>query len=384
MATGVISIPPYRIKVRDASMLSVGELGRLTSLKLIPRFNDVGSFEMVIPRADPKSALLVKGGWLEFISNDNGIVAGNIRGITLTEDAENLGGTYTIYGPTAEQVLADRVCYPVPTAALSAQNTDDYDNRTGAGETVIKTYVNLNAGPGALVARRTTNFVLEADAGRGSVIKGSARMTNLLELCQGLATASGLGFRVIFNASGQLELQIYVPTDRSGSAKFGTELGNLVSYSYTQEAGRSSCAIVGGGGDGTARVFREINDTAAQTAWSNRSETFIDRRDTVDTTELDQSATQETVDGGPVNGLSIKTVDTPNLQFYSSYFLGDKVSVPQAGITDVLREVEINWTAADGPSTESTVGTKTTTGTLAMIQKLAALDAKVAALEAKK
>lgn len=384
MPTPSASIPPYRVTIKDATMVERGELGRLTSLKLIPRFNDVGAFELTMPFTDPKAQLIAKGGWLQFTSSDNTLMAGNIRGIKVVEDDSNYGGTITAYGPSAEQVLADRLAYQVPGSAANTQNADDYDNRNGIAETILKQYVNVNAGPGALVARRVNSFVIESDLARGSTVKGSARMNNLLTLCQELATAGGLGFRVVFNASNQLEFQVYVPTDRSGSAKFGIELGNLVSYEFVQEAPKSSCVVVGGGGDGTARVFREINDTTAQIDWSNRSETFVDSRDTTDATELDQAATQETVDNGPVNGLSIKTADTPNLMFNVGYFLGDKVSIPKANVTDVLREVEIEWTADGGPSTSSTVGTSSTTGTLMMLKKLAVLDAKVAALEAKK
>lgn len=384
MPTPSVSIPPYTVRIRDATKVKRGELGRMTGLKLIPRFNDVGAFEITLPYSHPKTQLIAKGGWIEFLSNDATVMVGNIRGIKLVEDESNVGGTLTAYGPSAEQVLADRLAYQVPGSAATSQGADDYDNRTGIAETIIKQYVNVNAGPGALGARQVSSFVIETDLARGSSVKGSARMTNLLELAQGLALAGGLGFRVVFNASDQLEFQIYVPTDRSGSAKFGTDLGNLVSYELTQEASKSSCVIVGGGGDGTARTFRETNDTASQTLWSNRSETFIDQRDTTDATELDQAATEEMVTNGPVNGLAIKTADTPNLRFNVDYFLGDEVSIPAAGVTDILREVEIEWDADTGPSTSSTVGTASTTGTLAMLKKLADLNAKVAALEAKK
>lgn len=384
MPTPSVSIPPYTVRVRDANKVRRGELGRMTGLKLIPRFNDVGAFEITLPYAHPKTALVAKGGWLEFLSNDNTIMAGQVRGLRLIEDENNIGGTLVAYGPSAEQILADRLAYQVPTSSATTQGSDDYDNRSGVAETVIKQYVNLNAGPGALVARQTSSFVIEADLARGSAVKGSARMTNLLELCQVLASAGGLGYRVVFNASDQLEFQVYVPTDKSGSAKFGMELGNLISYESTQEASKSSCVVVGGGGDGVARTFREINDSTAQALWANRSETFIDKRDTSDTSELDQAGTEESVTNGPVNGLSIKTADIPNLRFNREYFLGDKVGIPQAGVTDVLREVEIEWKADGGPSTSSTVGTASTTGTLKMLKQLADLNAKVAALESNK
>lgn len=383
MPTPSVSLPPYEIMVRDSSLVKRGELGRVTALKLVPRFLAVGAFEITMPMSDPKFSLLSPGSWLQFTSNGNEIMAGQVRGIKETEDANSMGGTATIYGPSAEQVLADRLAYQVPTSAATSQNASEYDVRNGAGETVIKQYVNLNAGPAALVNRRTPGFTIQTDLGRGSVVKGSARMMNLLDMVAPLAQSSGVGFRVVFNGD-VLEFQVFVPADKSGFAKFGMDLGNLESYERTREAAKTNCAVVGGQGDGTSRTFREINDTTAQTAWANRSETFVDRRDSTDTVELDQAGTEEVTSNGPVYGIAIKAVDTPKLQFYRDYFLGDTVSIPDKGITDILREVEINWTADKGPSTESTVGTASSTGTYKMLKQLDELNKKVAALEAKK
>jgi hypothetical protein len=367
-------------------MTKVGDIGRATSLKLVPKFLDVGGYELTLPSRDPKAALLTKGAWLEFLtSDDDGIMAGQIRGIKEVEDENNVGGTLTVYGPSAEQVIADRLAYQVPTSAATNQAAAEYDRRSGVAETVIKAYVNLNAGPGALVARRTTGLSIEADNLRGSSVKGSARMMNLLELIQPLALSGGIGFRVVFSTvTGQLEFQVYVPTDKSGTAKFGMQLGNLVSYERTQEAPRSSVAVVGGQGDGTARVFRELIDSAAITLWGNRSEAFVDRRDSTDTVELDQAGTEEIVTNGPINGLAIKTMDTPRLQFYKDYNLGDKVSIPDKGVTDVLREIELSWTAEKGPSAESTVGSSSVTGTDRLIKRLNYLNRVVEMLQARK
>jgi len=352
-------------------------------LQIIPRFLDVGGFSLTLPLKDPKVPKLVNGGWLQFLSNDQEIIAGQIRGRKIVNDESNVGGTLTVYGPSAEQVIADRLAYPVPTSAATSQSAADYDRRSGAAETVVKAYVNLNAGPGALAARRTSGLVIEADLGRGSSVKGSARMTNLVELLSGLCTAGGIGWRVRFNGDA-LEFQVYVPSDKSGTAKFGSDLGNLVSFEQTAEAAKTNVAIVGGQGDGTARVFREVIDSAAVASWNNRTETFVDRRDSTDTVELDQAGTEEIVNNGPVNGLSIKTADTPKLMFYRDYFLGDKVSIPEANVVDILREIEINWDADGGPSASTTVGSASTTGTMKMIKRLDELTAQVEALQAKK
>lgn len=375
-------IPPYDVRIRDENRIKRGDIGRATSLKLIPRYLDVGAFELVLPLADPKAPLLVKGGWLQFFSGDEEILSGQIRGRKIVNDESNVGGTLTVYGPSAEQVVADRLAFQVPTMAATSQSATDYDRRSGAAETVVKGYVGANAGPGTIVSRRVSGLVIETDLARGASVKGSARMTNLVELIAPLCLSGGIGWRVRFNGDN-LEFQVYVPSDKSGKAKFGSDLGNLVSYEQTEEAAKTNTAIVGGQGDGTLRVFREIQDSAAVAEWSNRTESFVDRRDSTDTVELDQAGTEETVTNGPVNGLAIKTADTPNLLFYRDYFLGDKVSIPEASIVDILREIEINWTADGGPSAETTVGSASTTGTMKMIQQLDKLTAQVEALQAK-
>ena len=383
MVATPLAVPPYRIEVRNKSLVRQGEFTRLTSLDLTPKFNDVGAFSIVLPKKDPKAQFIQEGYWLQFSSGDNQICAGQIRGIKEVYDANNPSGTYTAYGPLAEVVLSDRLAYPVPGNASSSQSAAVADVRSGIGETIIKQYVNLNAGPGTISVRQTFGLTIEADLARGVSVMGTARMVNLLQLIQPLAQAAGLGFRVLFNGDA-LQFQVFVPVDRSGTAKFGIDLGNLISYERTREAAQTNCAIAGDSGTGTARVYREVNDTASQSLWSNRTEAFVDQSGTNNTVQLDQAATSEVVTNGPVNGLAMKTVDTPRLRFNVDYGLGDTVSIPDASVTDILREIEISWTASEGPSTTSTAGTASTTGTDYERKRLAQLDAKLAALEATK
>jgi hypothetical protein len=83
--------------------------------------------------------------------------------------------------------------------------------------------------------------------------------------------------------------------------------------------------------------------------------------------------------------MSIKTVDTPQLMFARDYYLGDRVMVVDPGaVTDVLTEVQIEWTADKSPSTTSTVGSKSTQGTSKMITKMNEIARKIIALETKK
>jgi Siphovirus ReqiPepy6 Gp37-like protein len=383
--TTPISNPFYRVIVRNSARTRVGEIQGFTSLSMSPLFNDVGTWSLLIPYDHPQAAYLTPGAWLTFMAGNIEVCSGHLRGLKRTwSSTDVMGGTLNAYGPTAEVVLSDRLVYPVPGSPASTQTAFAYDTRSGPGETVIKQWVNVNAGPGAIAARVTKGFLVDPDLGQGSAISGSGRMDNLLTFIQPLAEAAGLGFRVVFGDDDTMNFQTFVPRDMSGIAKFGTEMGNLSSFELLSEASKSSAAIVGGSGDLTARVFREIDDTQSSSIWGARSETFVDRRDTADPVQMDQSGTSETVVNGPITGLTIKTVDTPYLVFGVDYGLGDVVSLPEFGITDILRGVNISWTATASPLVDSTVGTWSKTGTSAMAKKLAALDAQIASLATKK
>lgn len=372
---------PYTIEVRDANRVRTGQIDRLTALELTPVFNDIGGWTLTMPKGTAQAASLVKGGWINVMTGTQPVLAGQVLGLKVTRSSsETFSGTLTAYGSTAETLLKV-LAWPAPGLALASQNVD-YDRQVGAGETVIKHYVNANAGPGALVDRRIPGLVVAADSAAGSTVIGAARMTPLVpDLIGPLATSAGLGFRVLFNAAGNLEFQTYVPVDRSASARFAIDLGNLTSYEHTEEAPKTSVAVVGGTGDGAARTYRQVIDSDAITAWGVRTETFVDSSSAASTDEMDQAGAQQLVNDGPVSSLSIEAIDTPNLRFGEHYFLGDVVTAED--VTDVLRGLTITWNAADGLTRKSTVGTASTTGTRRLIKLLADLTAKVAAQQAK-
>lgn len=375
----------YRVIVRNSARTRTGEIQSFIKLILQPRYNDVGTWSLDIAVDHPHTALLVPGAWLTFMVGNFEVCSGQLRGLKVVwSNSETGSGTLTAYGPTAEIVLSDRLIYQVPGSAATSQAAFAYDTRTGVGETIIKQWVDLNAGPSALAARSISGLKIEPDLARGATITGSPRMDNLLTFIQPLAESAGLGFRVAFGTDDTMEFQVFLPVDRSGTAKFGRELGNLTSLEYTQEAPKSSDVVVGGSGLTTARIFREVIDSPSIKVWGARSETFFDLNNSSDSVELDQAGTQEMVQNGPISGLTIKTIDTPYLTFGVDYNLGDQVSIPEYGVSDVLRGVDIEWSSGAAPHTTSSVGTWSHIGTPALIKALAILNAKIAALQVKK
>jgi hypothetical protein len=384
-----ISLPFYRVIVRGNwnPAVKLGEIQAFTKISLQLKYNDVGSFSMEIPNDHPSVKILMKGGWLTFLIGEVEICSGQMRGFKQAwSTAEAGSGTLTVYGPTAEVLVADHLAYQDPTHTANQQAAFAYDSRNGVGETIIKQFVDLNAGPD-MSADRWSNgigLMMEPDGKRGATIQGSARMDNLLTFIQPLCESAGLGFKVSFGSDEFLTFRMFQPHNLADLAKFGREMGNLTSFEYVQEAPHTDVAVVGGGGDLTARVFVEVVDGVSRNIWHVRSEAFVDRRDTSDFTEMTQAGTEEVVKNGPMSGLTLKTMDTPTLTFGIDYGLGDLVSIPEFGITDVLRAIDIQWSVGGPPVTTSDVGTWSKTGTPALIKTLADLTAKVAALQAKK
>jgi hypothetical protein len=93
-----------------------------------------------------------------------------------------------------------------------------------------------------------------------------------------------------------------------------------------------------------------------------RVEKFADRRDTSDTTILDQAGDDGLDKDGPTTSLEVDAVDTPNMRFGRDFFLGDIVFAVVGGapVTDVLRQVSISVTA-DRADVRSVIGSDSAT-----------------------
>ncbi len=347
----------YKLYVRDSGLSKVGEIDDFGKLDLISRFNQPGSFALDVPAGtDIASYLSVKGAGLILERDDlvDPIFSGPV--IIKIKDWNKDQNRLTVSGPDDTIWLTRRLAYPVVTGPpYSAQA---HDVRTGVCETIMRQYVNLNAGPGANTERQVTGLTLAADTTLGSSITGRARFNNLLEFLQGLALAGGdLGFRIVQSGS-DIEFQVYQPTDKTATIIFSEELGNLRAYEYSVEAAEANYFIAGGGGEGVARTFQEKGDSQSIVDWG-RIEQFRDRRDTTDTDELIQTIDEELLSKAEKTNLSTTPINTDAIAFLTDYGLGDKVTVMVDGeaIQDVIREVKITLTRDKGEVVTPTIGT---------------------------
>lgn len=380
----------YVVQIRDVNLNRVGQIMPV-ALHLTPRYCDVGEWSLTVPLRRANAELLrAPGAGVLIYRGDtpdgNPIMTGPVGVRTLARGDD--GAVLTVSGPDDMVWVSGRVAFPTPTRTGANQNTPTlgaqaYDKRTGPAETVIKGYVAANAGPSVPVAARR-RLTIETDAAQGATVTDSVRMQPLLDRIKALAATGGVGYTVVQDGNN-LQFRVFVPTNRTATARFSLALGNLTDYTYTEKAPSVSYVVLGGQGQLTTRSFLDQTDTAALAAWPGwRMEAYLDRHDTDDTSEYAQAMAEALLEGGPQTSLAMTVKDTPRCRFGIDYRMGDVVQVePEPGtvLTDVVREVNISWTVEDGERITSAVGSSETTGTPAIERQVRKLKAKTTTVE---
>lgn len=278
------------------------------------------------------------------------------------------------------QVLADRLVFPDPLRAADDQTVNDYwMTRTGLGvatavpaSTAMRSLINEQAGPAAASSRQVSGLSIGADPGVGLSRIWSALFTNLLDELTTTSVASGvdLGVRMV-TGTGTLTANLVVPAN--DGMKFSADLSNLVGFSYREEAPKVTNALVAGQGDLHARLRRlQTTSDPLATAWGRQIWSYIDRRDTADTTELDKAGTDALATGAPKVSLTVQLTDSQAATYGTDWTVGSKVTVyvglPDqtrvATVTDVVREVAIDVADNGAETIRPAIGTFDATAVL--------------------
>lgn len=366
---------PLRVYVRSPTLERLGRVDDYTSLTVVPRFNAVGSFVMDISADSSKAPLLTEGNGLIIRTAGGELVdSGPILTVDWSRSESDAGaGKLTIGGVSDTGLLSRYTCWPKPTAAITAQTDAVYKITTASTETAMRDLVNLNAGPGALASRKSGLLTLATNGLHGpAVAREVNQFETLLTVLQDIAGAAGLGFRVVQVGSG-LQFQVYAPTDRSGTARFSFGLGNLLDANYSTTPPTCTRAIVVAGGQTSPRNC-QVYDRADPLFPGLVIESFIDQT-SVDSAsvdliaQMDQAAEEALTNGAGKGSLAISPIDLPLLRYGRDYGVGDTVSaqVRTTWVTDVVREVTLTSTAAEGAVAKATVGGDTSDDVVARI-----------------
>jgi len=285
-------IEDLTVEVRDPNLDRIGVITpkNLVGATFVARFNNVGSWSIQLPYDEPLGELLRQPGYGLILTGPDSQVI--LSGPTLTARLEqtptNTDGDWLIEGVTDSVLLSERLAYPTPSTADVTAQTTGFDIRTGAAETVIKEYVNVNLGPGAATGREVTGLTVETDEARGSTVFANARFDQIQELIYNLAQVGGIGYQ-LKQVNGNLVFSVFEPVDRSDTIRMDIQNRKLSSAIYSYGTAKVTRAIVAGRGEAENRIFTERSNTdslEAETAWNRRIERFIDARQSEDLDEL--------------------------------------------------------------------------------------------------
>jgi hypothetical protein len=262
--------------------------------------------------------------------------------------------------------LKRRNVSPIPADTSPPYSTQEFDTHTGVGSTILRQYVNLNLGPGAVTARKLAGLSLGTDPVVGASVTGNGRWDNLLTFLQTLAITAGVWFRIIQTGVSALQFQVYSPIDRTDTVKFSIDLGNLTAFEYSSTAPTGNYFFVGGDGDGTARAINEFSDSTSVAEWGRVEGDFVNSSGSSGSAQMSQDGSAALASGTEQTSLSITPTDTPQCLYGVHYALGDTVTIQlsqpirtpygQAGrIVDQIQSVDVHITAENGAVTTPTI-----------------------------
>ena len=334
--------PRWLLEVRDGNLARVCEVDDYSRLELITRWNAVGSWSLTLPTDTLAADLLVRPRAGIVVERDSVPV---FSGLVRSHDRARVGElrTLTVSGPDDMGLLAGRICSPEPGTSSPPYSTSVYDTFSGQASSAIAHYIDGNAGPGAIPARRYPNLVLAPDPAIGGTISTRARFGNLLAKVRQIALASSPPLTVSAVQVGtEIVVSIAAERDVRASVVFSIGGGTLGDYEYGEAAGEANYLYGAGQGAGTARTIVEEHDATSVAQWG-RIEAFYDSRDSADAAELLKAVEAQLAETADDRRLELEVIDTGGLSWPDDYALGYRVGVILDGITlaETVRELAI-------------------------------------------
>lgn len=354
-----------RILVCNKDRQFVGQVGAPLSLVVTPRvFPLIGTAVMTVPLSSTQVAnLRAPGARVLFEDNGEHLLGGPVDYVEIDSDSESL--TVTVLDDS--ELLFDILGWPVPTSPITAQGGAEYRSYTGRAETVVKNVVRENG----VNRLQIPGLTVAADRARGEVIAGGTtyRMHPIPDRIYPGVEIAGIGLQVR-QVGTNLVFDVYVP--RVYPTVLSKESRTLKKASHSRKRPTASRVVVAGPGEGKARRFRYVTDTAREATWGFLGETFRDARDVqqeegvttwtaVDAT-LDARGREALQDARAVDGLSVTLAESSIFTYGSEGILvGDIVPVDILGtrITDTVKEARLEWVTPNYTRATPIIGEQT-------------------------
>jgi hypothetical protein len=391
---GLSALQPYVWTVRDPDGIELdGHIDGYTSCQGVPLDGDVGTWQLVLPNTHKDvAALLEEGAGIVVRPQGSSNVAwsGQVDQELVRYSATENTTTFT--GPTDEAELAGELAWPDPAHWLNdvAGNnvlSGTVDARTGLAETVLLAYITANLSfHDGHVDRRRPYLNIPASGNHGPTVHIQANFDLLLDLAKTICRSTGITWRIIQGAPGELNLVVRERADVSADVIFSKAEGSLMDSSFTRQRPSVTQAITVTD-DGTSRSYALVTDDAAETLWRRRWVAFGDAPSSIIGDQA-QAAGDLIAAGIEKAGASMEAVVLPKApQWGIDYQLGDLVSVvDQSGfaITDRLVQMTYTHEAGSGPTLQPSVGYAQTDQESALVPIIRDFSARIRTIERRK
>ncbi len=219
-------------------------------------------------------------------------------------------------------------------------------NKSGKAETVIKRYVDEQAGPSADAGDRIAGLTIETDSGRGNDVAIVASYRNLLEVCQEIAAIGGGDFAIVGTGDAEWQFRWYdgqLGTDRRSTTVFATGFGNMENPKLETNPARANYVLVAGQGEGSERQWTTVPTVNAPTGIDRRT-VFRDARDAPTKAVRLVRGEAELKTGKATTALTFGIIQTERYQYGQHYFLGDLVTARYRNVSYDMKIVGVRIT----------------------------------------
>ena len=343
----------YVTYVRDRNGVFKHRLNDVTSINLLEKVNDVGSWTIasITPGREPfepgDGIVMIKQGAVYF--------SGVLNKVTSDYDGYNRLYNWTAYGQSDLAYLSRRVCHPDPVSLT----TDEDSHYTDSGPlgTVVARLIDINAGVDAAEARKIPFLEETVVKNAGEPVEVSLRFDNLLKTVQSLLEDQGFLIMPVWNPdTRKLHYEISAGADASDKLVFSTALNQIQTLKYSLTAPTGNYVISAGQGELTERAFAYAENDESIDQWG-RIESFHDMRSTSDA-DLQADADAFLINSQTNEGYSAELNSGAADGYKRIWNLGDDVGIVVDGKTYRSRLLQVETTLSyDAETVKPTVGT---------------------------
>lgn len=306
------------IRIYNSFMNLLHETDKYISLRIVPKFYEIGEFELHVSQYIEGAEYFQKGNVI--IPNKRGDKAMLIRHREIALDESGKASeNWKITGVTLDGVLDQRITVP--------PSDTGYDRKKGNAETVMKHYVYNHFVNPADPTRRIDQIEIAPNLNRGIEISWESRYKYVADEIVSISKQANLGF--VIYADMTLKKWIFdvveprnLTKDNPGGLPpvfFSPDFQTIKNQLFVDsDLNLKNVGYVGGQGEGVERTVVKVG----QGVGLQRKETFIDARD-VGNTEEEEELTEE-----EIRDLLVQRGEEKMREFLTNFYLEAQILTP--------------------------------------------------------